>query len=256
MVSLTRRTIARLTALVAVAGSVALGWLTDAFEVEGRARQSSDGGDAVATGETVRLPRPRTAEGDQRVGTAIADRRSRREYSDDPLTAAELGQLLWAAQGVTGRNFAREDFRAAPSAGATYPLEVFVVVGEEGVEGVEPGVYHYEVGAHELTVVERGDFQSELAAIAINQGFVAEAALDVVVTGVDERTTGRYGRRGRVRYVPMEAGHVGQNLYLQAESLGLATVAVGAFRDAQLRALLDVGDAQRPLYVFPVGRRA
>lgn len=257
--SLTRRSLARLTALAAVGGSVLLGWLLDAFEVE----VDRDGGEgppdeagATRGDGPVGLPRSGTVEGDKRVSEAIADRRSRREFGDDPLTPAELGQLLWAAQGITERRPAAGDYRAAPSAGATYPLELFAVVGTSGVEGFEPGVYHYDPDRHELELVEPGDVQADLRRIAVDQAWVGAAAVDVVVTGVDERTTQRYGNRGRLRYVPMEAGHAGENIYLQAESLGLATVAVGAFRDDALRDLLGVDDAHRPLYIYPVGRRA
>jgi SagB-type dehydrogenase family enzyme len=201
------------------------------------------------------LPPPGTVEGEQSVATAIGNRRSRREYGPEPLTAAELGQLLWAAQGTTNRRVGRQDLRAAPSAGATYPLELFVVIGDPGVEGFEAGVYHYDRDDHALELVKGGAHQAELQAIAVDQAWVGAAALDIVLTGVDERTTERYGQRGRERYVPMEVGHVGQNIYLQAESLGLSTVAIGAFRDADLRALLEVSVAHRPLCLYPVGRR-
>ena len=147
-------------------------------------------------------------------------------------------------------------FRAAPSAGARYPLEVYVVAGTPGVEGLASGVYHYRPDRHDLTRERTGDRRAALRAAAVDQEAVEAAPVDVVLCGVDERTTGRYGERGRLRYVPMEAGHAGENLYLQAESLGLSTVSIGAFRDERVREILGVGERQRPLYIFPVGPRA
>jgi len=206
--------------------------------------------------EHSRLPPPGTAEGEKSVATAIADRRSRREYGTEPVTAAELGQILWAAQGTTKRRPGGSDLRAAPSAGATYPLELFVVIGDPGIENFDAGIYHYHQGDHTLELVKSGNYQTELQEIAVDQDWVGAAALDIVITGFDERTTQRYGDRGRERYVPIEVGHAGENIYLQAESLSLSTVAIGAFRDNQLRTLLDVSDSYRPLCIYPIGRRA
>jgi SagB-type dehydrogenase family enzyme len=212
----------------------------------------TDGGSAWQSSETVPLPTP-SRTGDVPVEAALATRRSRRDYADRALTRRELGQLLWAAQGVTDRV---SGHRAAPSAGALYPLEVYAVVGTPGVEGLDPGVYRYRPGRHELSLGRTGDVQTQLRAAAVDQAFVERAAVDIVVCAVDERTTAKYGGRGERRYVPMEAGHAGQNLYLQAEALGLATVAVGAFNDERVRSLVGAPAGQRPLYVFPVGGRA
>jgi SagB-type dehydrogenase family enzyme len=168
---------------------------------------------------------------------------------------ADFGQLLWAAQGITAERPTRSDLRTAPSAGATYPLELYAVVGDPGVEGVSPGVYRHERDAHRLVQRREGEFRTELRRAALDQRFVGAAPADIVVTAVDARTVDQYGQRGKVRYVPMEAGHVGENIYLQAEAHGLATVAVGAFRDEEVRSLLDLPDDHRPLYIFPVGNR-
>jgi SagB-type dehydrogenase family enzyme len=237
-----RRTV---VALLAIAGlSLLAERVFGPFRVDGT-------DDDWGTGETVALPTPRE-EGDVSIEEAIADRRSRRRFGGRELERHELGQLLWAAQGVTDR---MTGHRASPSAGARYPLEVYVVVGSPGVEGLEGGVYHYRPRSHELARGRTGDLRSDLRAAALDQEFVDEAAVDVVVCAVDERTTRRYGNRGRLRYVPMEAGHAGQNIYLQAEALGLSTVSVGAFRDQRVRDVLAAPADQRPLYIFPVGGR-
>jgi SagB-type dehydrogenase family enzyme len=211
------------------------------------------GGDGPQIVETVSLPDP-TTDGDMPLETALAARRSRRAYGDTPLDRAELGQLLWAMQGITERPTGH---RTAPSAGALYPLELYVVVGSPGVEGMAGGVYHYRPARHDLERidVETADLQSRLRDAAVGQATVEAAALDIVVTAVDDRTAQKYGERGVGRYVPMEAGHAGQNLYLQAETLGLATVAIGALDTDAVREILGAPASQRPLYVFPVGRR-
>lgn len=212
----------------------------------------TDGGSGWQASESVPLPSPDHA-GAVSVEEAIVNRRSRREYDDRALDRRELGQVLWATQGVTDRV---TGYRAAPSAGALYPLEVYVVVGTPGVDGLERGVYRYRPSTHELDLGRTGDVQPELRAASVDQEFVGAAAVDVVVCAVDQRTTAKYGPRGEQRYVPMEAGHAGQNLYLQAEALGLATVSVGAFDDERVREIVGAPTGQRPLYVFPVGGRA
>lgn len=238
---LSRRTI--VTLLIVVIASLVLERLW------GSSRLAEPGADTTDNG--VELPPPRRG-GDVAVEDAIADRRSRREFADDPLKRAELGQLLWAAQGITDPS---SGFRAAPSAGALYPLELYVVVGDPGVTGVESGVYHYRPETHELVRGNREVNQGDLRAAAVDQEHVEEASVDIVVTAVDERTTQKYGERGRRRYVPMEAGHASENVYLQAEALGLAMVTVGAFSDEQVIDVLGVNTGQRPLYILPIGKR-
>lgn len=199
----------------------------------------------------LKLPPPRL-KGELSVEEAIARRRSRRSYRGEPLELWEVGQLLWAVQGVTEPSLG---FRASPSAGATYPLEVYVEVRAEGVRGLEAGIYHYRPENHSLSLVKPGDFHRELSEAALGQEWVKTSAVNFVFCAVFERTTARYGERGRVRYVPMEAGHAGENLYLQAEALNLSTVAVGAFYDGQVSRILGVPENHKPLYIFPVGRR-
>lgn len=194
----------------------------------------------------VKLPQPRPS-GEMSLEEALAARRSVRSYQDEALSLTELSQLLWAAQGIT----AHWGGRTAPSAGATYPLEVYAVVGE--VTGLEAGVFHYRPDGHLLVRRKAEDLRGELASAALGQGWVREAPVSLVIAARYERTTGRYGERG-VRYVHIEVGHVGQNIYLQAEALGLGTVIVGAFDDQDVKTLLGI--EEEPLAIMPVGRPA
>ncbi|MGC9397843.1 MAG: SagB/ThcOx family dehydrogenase [Anaerolineae bacterium] len=194
------------------------------------------------------LPDPRL-EGDLSVEAALAARRSVRSYARQPLSLADLGQLLWAAQGISGAN---RRYRTAPSAGALYPLELYAVVGD--VEELDAGVYHYDPAAHALTQVKRSDVRAALSRAALGQAWVEEGAVVLVFAAVYERTTGKYGTRGR-QYVHMEAGHASQNVYLQATALELGTVAVGAFDDNEVQRVVGLSDDERPLYLMPVGRR-
>jgi len=207
--------------------------------------------EGVATEEPearVQLSPPRH-QGETSVEEALLSRRSVREYTGEPLTLAEVSQLLWAAQGTTDRR----GFRTAPSAGALYPLEVYVVVGE--VTGLAPGVYRYLPDEHEIERVSSDDRRDELATAAVDQEWVREAAVDLVFTAVPERTTSKYGDRG-IRYVQMEAGHAAQNVYLQAEALGLGMTVIGAFDDDHVREIVAGTAEEQPLYIVAVGRKA
>jgi SagB-type dehydrogenase family enzyme len=178
---------------------------------------------------------------------ALAQRRSVREYRDGEITLAELGQLLWAAQGVTNK----QGFRTAPSAGALYPLELYVAASS--IAGLHAGLYHFQPQKHQLTLVHQKAVANVLAQAALGQSWVRDAAAVVVFTGIYERTTKKYGKRGE-RYVHIETGHAAQNVFLQAQSLGLGTVAVGAFDDDAVADVLHLPSEQRPLLLMPVGR--
>ncbi len=197
-------------------------------------------------GESIKLPQPRK-KGSLSIEEAIERRRSRRSYTDDPVLLSDISQLCWAAQGITE---AKIGFRAAPSAGALYPLEIFLVVGNSDLEA---GVYSYSCGEHVLERVKKGDYRNQLCEASLRQEWVEKAALDFVITAIYSRTIVKYGERGRERYVPMEAGHVAENIYLQAESLGLGTVAIGAFYDDQVREVISAPSEHVPLYVMPIG---
>ena len=198
-------------------------------------------------GEKIKLPEPCNTSNTS-VETALSQRRSIRAYSRDNLTIEEVSQLLWSAQGITSAGGGR----TAPSAGALYPLELYLVVGD--VEGVDKGVYWYRPEEHELEKVTEGDIRAELADAALGQECVRDAAIDIVFTAVYERTTRKYGERG-VRYAHMEAGHAAQNVYLQAVSLDLGTVVIGAFNDSKVKKVVNLGERENPLDIMPVGRK-
>jgi len=219
--------------------------LSDPAPAEG----AEGGGSTTSTleGGTIALPPP-ALEGALSVEAAVAGRRSVREFGDAPLTLEQLSQLLWAAQGITDESGTR---RAAPSAGAKYPLEVFVVAGK--VEGLPAGVYRYVPKGHSLALEKKGDAREALCAAALSQESVGMAPASLVIAGVYERTRVKYGDRAE-RYVHIEVGAVAENVYLEAESLGLATMFAGAFSDGEVREVVGTGDAE-PLGIMPIGAR-
>jgi SagB-type dehydrogenase family enzyme len=196
--------------------------------------------------ESVALPAPRT-DGAFAIERALSERRSVREFSASALSLAEISQVLWAAQGVTDASGGR----TAPSAGALYPLEVYVVVGN--VRELAAGVYRYEPRNHRLARHGPEDRRGALAKAAYRQGWTAEGAAILAVAAVETRTTRKYGERG-VQYVHMEAGHAAQNVLLQATALGLGATVVSAFDDAQVAKVLGLRKGERPLYLVPLGR--
>ncbi len=197
----------------------------------------------------ISLPQPRTS-GPLSLEEALAGRRSVRSFAERSLGLAQVAQLLWAAQGVTD---ARTGYRAAPSAGALYPLEVVLAV--KRVRGLTPGVYRYVPDDHALLPVRVASPARELSGAAHSQAAVGEAPVVLVLTAVYERTTARYGARGE-RYAILEAGHAAQNVYLQAEALELGTVAIGAFDDEAVRRVLGLKEQEQPLYLMPCGEPA
>ena len=195
----------------------------------------------------IALPTPQVS-GDQPLERLLAHRRSVREFTAVALTLAEAGQLAWAAQGETHP----EGKRTAPSAGALYPLELFLVAGD--VKGLDPGVYHYHPKGHRLQQIDGGERRQPLARAALEQIWIREAPAVYVFGAVYHRTTGKYGERGR-RYVHIEVGHAAENLILQAEALGLGSVVVGAFDDAAVASTLALPRDVKPLSILPVGRQ-
>jgi SagB-type dehydrogenase family enzyme len=192
------------------------------------------------TGQVVALPAPET-DGEWSLEAALVQRRSVRNFAARPLTDAEVGQLLWAAQGITGKGGGR----TAPSAGALYPLEVYIATAD--------GLFHYEVDRHALTVASQTDLRPALYEAAGHQAAVGQAPAVFVISAVYERTTVKYGTDRSPRYVHLEAGHAAQNLLLQAVALGLGAVPVGAFDDAGVHEALSLPTEEKPLYLIPVG---
>lgn len=187
------------------------------------------------------LPTPAVS-GDVSLEAALAGRRSVREFSDRPLAAAELGQLLWAAQGITDPR----GYRTAPSAGALYPLEIYVVTAG--------GLYHYQPARHALAVVGGSDVRQALYEAALRQEAVSRAPAVFVIAAVYERTAVKYGAERSPRYVHLEAGHAAQNVLLQAVALGLGAVPIGAFDDGAIQEAMGLPAEEQPLYLIPVGR--
>ena len=199
--------------------------------------------------DTVKLPAPER-QGKVSLEEALQSRRTVRRFAARKLTLAQVSQLLWAADGVNDPR----GLRTAPSAGATYPLELYLVAGERGVRDLAPGVYRYLPGGHALELTRPGDLRREVARACLHQTWMAEAPVMVIIAAEYRRCMARYGERG-VRYTDMEAGAAAQNLFLQAEALGLAAGIVGAFQDRTLRDLLQLPSNHEPLLVMPVGYR-
>lgn len=196
--------------------------------------------ESLQVGDAVKLPRPESR-GPLTLEEAISRRRSQREFRDEPLTAEMLSQLLWAAAGITHH----EGYRTAPSAGALYPLEVYLASAS--------GLHHYEPREHRLTATLDRDPRRDIYRAALEQEALVEAPAVVVIAAVYERTAVKYGRARAERYVHMEVGHAAQNVLLQAVSLDLGAVPIGAFDDGRLQRALDLPAKERPLYLLAVG---
>ncbi len=194
----------------------------------------------------IQLPEP-IRDSETSVEEALEGRRSVRDYAEEKLLLEDVSQLTWAAQGVTDDR----GYRTAPSAGATYPLELYVAVGSEGIENLSTGVYRYLPEKHAINKTSKEDVRGELVEAAHGQSFIGDAPVVFVFVADYERTTEAYGERGK-RYVKMEVGHAAQNIYLQAETRNLGTVVVGAFTDDEVKEILDT--QKDPLYIVPVGK--
>jgi SagB-type dehydrogenase family enzyme len=197
-------------------------------------------------GTMINLPEP-VSEGTMSLEETLLLRRSVRSYRDAPMNLQEVSQLLWSAQGITNER----GFRTAPSAGATFPLELFVVVNN--VEGLAKGIYHYSPHQNRLEMIRRVDVASDLARASLSQSMLADGGIVIVFAAEFERTTQRYGERG-IRYVHNEIGHASQNVHLQAAAMNLGTVVIGAYRDEEVEAILKLDDELRVLYMMPVGK--
>lgn len=200
----------------------------------------------------IELPSPET-DGATSVERAIATRASRRSFARTPVATADASQVLWATQGVTHESDGVE-MRAAPSAGATYPLVAFLEVAPDGSEGLETGLYRYEPTGHALEVALETAVHDDLTRAALSQEVVRDAPMTIVLAAEYDRTRAQYPDHGD-RYVHMEAGHAAENVHLVCQSRGLNTCPVGAFSDADVTDVLDLPDRLDPLYLLPFGHR-
>ncbi|MDY6843320.1 MAG: SagB/ThcOx family dehydrogenase [Thermodesulfobacteriota bacterium] len=199
--------------------------------------------------DAVLLPKP-TLKGKKSVEEAIVLRRTTRCFEAKHLTLLQISQILWAAQGITSEG---EGFRTTPSAGALYPLDIFIVVGAKGVEGLRAAVYQYIPEIHSLKLVTNGDVRFQVARAALLQMWIAQAPISIVITGEYARCTKKYGERGNI-YTHIEAGHTGQNIFLQAEGIGLGAGIVGAFYNKEIAKVLGIPyPTYDPLLIMPVG---
>jgi SagB-type dehydrogenase family enzyme len=197
----------------------------------------------------VSLPAPQLT-GNLSVEAAIENRRSVRHYSNQSVTLDNVSQILWSAQGITNTQY---QLRTAPSAGQVYPLEVYVIAGPN-VSGLQEGVYQYEPSNNTLEMFMNGDLRSDLSNIADGQLWVKQAPLDILITGDNQKMIDKYPDKDlSTRFVDLEAGHAGENIYLQAESLGLVTVSLGSFDSNQLSQKFELPSNETPLYIFPIG---
>jgi SagB-type dehydrogenase family enzyme len=199
----------------------------------------------------VKLPLPRR-QGTVSVEQAIDQRRTVRKFASRPLDLSQVSQLLWSAQGITEKNGFR---RAVPSAGALYPMDVFVVAGHERVAQMDAGVYQYKPKGHMLSLAVKSDLREAIARAALSQMWIARAPLSMVITAEFKRITKKYKKRG-VIYAIIEAGHMGQNLFLQAEALGLKASIVGAFHEKKLVKAIRIPSSHTPLSIMPIGYQA
>jgi SagB-type dehydrogenase family enzyme len=191
------------------------------------------------TDKVIQLPEP-ASDGGMSVEAALAKRESVRHFTSVPLTLSQISQILWAAQGIT-RNWGG---RTAPSAGALYPLELYLALPD--------GFFHYIPHNHQLMHISDSNFIEDLAAVALGQQCIRESSAVVVIAAVYKRIEQKYGRRGE-RYVKVEAGHAAQNILLQAVSQGIGALPVGAFYDEDVRKVLSLPSDHEPLYLIPLG---
>jgi len=186
------------------------------------------------------LPPPQQ-DGSVSLEKAIWMRSSVRSYRSQPIENRLLGQILWAAQGLRPSS----GHRNAPSAGALYPLELYVVSGE--------AIFHYVVDDHSLEIIRSGNHRAALMHAGLDQEFITQAAITIVIAAVPERTANKYGEERSPRYIDFEVGHVAQNIMLQAAALGLGSVPVGAFNDVEVAKILELSGNSFPLYLVPIG---
>jgi len=208
----------------------------------------------VCQDEMIKLPVP-NLKGSVSVEETMLNRRSIRDFKPDALSLGQVSQILWAAYGITKEMNSpltvRGGLKTAPSAGATYPLEIYVVVGN--VNGLEKGIYKYLPDGHFLMKTYDQDIRKELAEAALDQEFIEQAPASLFYSAIFSRTTRKYKSRGRDRYVCIDLGHSAENVCLQVVAMGLGTCPVGAFEDRMVRNAMMIPDKEEPLYIMPIG---
>lgn len=202
--------------------------------------------DSKGTSLMIKLPKP-GHNSKTSVERSIKNRRSIRSYKNGMLSLKKVSQILWAAQGITDNN----KYRSAPSAGALYPIEIYVII--RNVKNVPKGVYKYRPNDHCLCLQLPKDNQKKIFKASNYQECIDQAQIILIFAVVYDRVTVKYGKRG-IRYTHMEVGHSAQNVYLQCESLGLGTVTIGAFFDDQIKEAINAENNEDILYLMPVGR--
>jgi SagB-type dehydrogenase family enzyme len=182
------------------------------------------------------------------IEEALHKRRSIRDYSDEPLSISDISQILWAAQGITEESYG---LRTAPSAGALYPLEIYIAISN--IKDLAPGFYKYKPQSHTLKKISGGDKRLDISNSALQQDAIENSSAIIIISAVYERTAAKYGSRAE-RYIHIEVGSVGQNIYLQSVSLGLGTVMIGAFKDEALKKVLALPKNENPYAIMPLGK--
>lgn len=198
--------------------------------------------------ELIALPKPSTR-GNVSIEETLASRRSIRSYADRPLSLQVLSQILWSAQGISESS---KKYRTAPSAGATFPLELYILIDK--VDTLQPGIYQYQPLEHSIKLIHRGDFKTPIREKAARQGSISQAPFTLIFCADYDKIRPRYRERSE-RYVFMEIGHAAQNVHLQCEALNLGTVCIGAFDDEALPKVLKLPEANVPYYMMPVGSK-
>ena len=204
----------------------------------------------ISIAKEITLPKP-SSKGSITVEEALKARRTHRSFSSQGLALKQFSQILWGAYGVTAHNYG-VSLKTAPSAGALYPLDIYAVVGDRGVENLAPGLYHFFSEKHAVNLVRSGDLRAEVARNSLHQMWIAKAPLILIITGQYERSSIKYGPRG-VIYTHIEAGCVGQNIFLQAEAIGLKAGIVGAFNNRDVVKTMGLPASHDPLLIMPVG---
>ncbi|MEW6203546.1 MAG: SagB/ThcOx family dehydrogenase [bacterium] len=199
----------------------------------------------------VELPEPKFVAGDS-LWDAMRERRSIRRYSNQPISLVELSNLIWSFAGIT-KETAHYILRTAPSAGALYPIETYLVVNN--IAGLEQGVYHHDVRRFALEMLKKGKFGEKTADACLGQNMCETAAVVFIWTAVVPRCRSKYHERA-YRYIYMDAGHIGQNVYLAATAMNFGCCGIGAFYDDEVNAIVDAdGKIETAVYLATVGKK-